>query len=167
MDNLISQALTLCGFSSSINSIDALKSWALAHMVDNKEELVHLDLNDWLTTIGIASPEVLLPDYMYFVSEISDDVITKVCDRLKAKKLTATKREIHELAWWAVEINENLDKITDIKHAINYVLVMFKSGGWETPSGFEEALKFYATKAPEFIPLQKNQSHCENNKVIH
>ena len=160
MDELIKQALVVCGFSECQESIDVLRECAILHMVDSANELIYLELQDWIYTIGICEPDHLLPEYMYFLKEIDDFVISRIHNSLAKKNLRATAREIHELAFQAIEINENLDKIKDIIHAINYVIVIFKSGGWETPCGFEDFFLLYKTKLPKLTMQKKEELTC-------
>jgi hypothetical protein len=165
MEDLIKEALKLCGFSTSKEARINLIEWARGHMVESDHGLEHLDLSDWLTTIGIASPDTILPAEMYFRKHLDKDVIVNMCERLKKKKLNATKREIHELCFGAEYINEHLDKIKDLSHAINYVLAIFNRGGWETPEGFEETFPDYVTKST--TPLPEYKSTIKQSDVIH
>ncbi len=158
MEGLIKEALKLCGFSTDDESVMNLKSWAIGHMVDDENGLEHLDLNDWLTTVGICSPTTILPSHIYFIKQLDDDLIIKMCERLRKKKLNATKREIYELCFEAINLNENLSKIKDLNHAINYVIIIFSKGEWETPPGFEETFPAYVVKSNIKIPACNNSS---------
>lgn len=158
MKELIKKALACCGFSTCDESINGLISWAMHHMVDDEYGLQHLDIDDWLMTIGISSPDCILPSHLYYHKKLDDDLVHKMCCRLNRKFLKATKKEIHALCYDAVNLNENLDTIQDLNHAINYVIVMFSKGGWYIPNGFEEEFTEYAEKSlvvmPKYVHLK-------------
>lgn len=148
----ISNALLSCGFQSKKDDIFNLISWAINHMVDSPKEIIYLTQDDWITTIGIMSPDTILPAKAYYLKGLENDVVDKICNILKRKRLNATKREIHELAYEADQLNENYDKIADMKHAINYVIKIFQCGGWIVPVGFEDEFISYKRKV---IPMSQ------------
>ena len=155
---LIEESLKLCGFRHDQDDVKNLVSWAIDHMVDSPQEIGFLELNDWITTVGIMAPNAILPATAYKITGLKQDVIEMICKSLKRKKLNATKRDIHELAFEADQLNENYEKINDMKHAVNYVVKIFECGRWQTPEGFEDEFSFYQRKVTPLIPT-KNVTH--------
>ncbi len=155
---LICDTLKQCGFSHSQEDINNLIEWALEHMVDSYQEIHFLENSDWISTIGIMAPKVILPTEHYAMVGLKTDVIEMVCRALKRKKINATRREVHELVFEAEQLEENYEKINDMRHAVNYVVKIFENGGWQTPEGFDDKFDFYRHKVKPLIPT-KNIIH--------
>lgn len=155
---LIEESLKMCGFSHDEDDKNNLVSWALDYMVDSHQEIGFLELEDWITTVGIMAPNVILPATAYKIDGLKQDVIEMICKSLKRKKTNATKREIHELAFEADQLNENYEIINDMKHAVNYVVKIFCRNGWQTPEGFEDAFSFYKRKVTPLIPTKNTNN---------
>lgn len=166
-NELIIESLELCGFHPDPQSIDNMKLWAMKHIVDSSSEFIYLQLDDWLRLINIISPELILPDHMYFMKGLNEKYISILCKTLKKKKLEATIRQVQEMAFRAEELNEYDDKINDMKHAVNYVIKIFLNDRWETPIGFEDKFFCYRKKIPSPPRYEKPEASPETVCVYH
>lgn len=142
INNTISLALNNCGFNADDDSIQKMKNWAIEHLVDLESELNELYLDDWYYLINIISPSTILPYHCYFNKYLCPITVYLIWERLKGKKLSASKRIFQELAYQAKKNEHNL-KFKSLTHSVNYVIKIYESGNWITPDEFETVFNIY------------------------
>lgn len=78
----------------------------------------------------------------YLTDKIINIIIYLVVDRLTYKNIDATKRQVHEICYYASQLFKE-DKAESYSHAVNSAVKVFQTCDWFTPYGFLEEFSEY------------------------